>query len=129
LIQTTAVNQYVWDLSYIDAPVVRFRDGNADSDYEDSVDNTLYYTTDANHNVTALVKASDGSVAERYTFDAYGKAMVHDAAWSDVAVAPRKGVGLTFNDSASTMAETNYRFPQIVNSSCIPLSTPPVIAV
>jgi RHS repeat-associated protein len=100
--QTAAINQYVWDLSYIDAPVVRFRDGNADSDYADSVDNILYYTTDANHNVTTLVKASDGSVVERYTYDAYGKAVVHDAAWSDVAVAPRKGVGLTFDDSAST---------------------------
>jgi len=68
--------QYVWDIRYIDAPVVRFFDGNLDGDYADQDDNVLYYCNDANMNVTALVDASDGSVVERYAYTAYGKAIV-----------------------------------------------------
>ncbi len=68
--------QYVWDIRYIDAPVVRFLDGNLDGDYADEDDNVLYYCNDANMNVTALVDASDGSVVERYAHTAYGKALV-----------------------------------------------------
>jgi len=68
--------QYVWDIRYIDAPVVRFFDGNLDGDYADEDDNVLYYCNDANMNVTALVDASDGSVVERYAYTPYGKAIV-----------------------------------------------------
>jgi len=32
----------------------------------------MYYTTDANFNVTALVRADTGRVAERYEYDPYG---------------------------------------------------------
>jgi len=45
-----ASNQYVWSPRYIDAPVVRFQDGNGDGDLLDAVDNTRYYTGDANYN-------------------------------------------------------------------------------
>ena len=68
--------QYVWSLRYIDAPVVRFRDADTDG----SVDDTLYYFTDANFNVTALVDASDGDVVERYAYDPYGKVTVLNGA-------------------------------------------------
>ncbi|OQB81242.1 MAG: tRNA(Glu)-specific nuclease WapA precursor [Planctomycetes bacterium ADurb.Bin126] len=68
--------QYVWDIRYIDAPVVRFFDGNLDGDYADEDDNVLYYCNDANMNVTALVDASDGSVVERYAYTAYGQPIV-----------------------------------------------------
>jgi RHS repeat-associated protein len=65
--------QYVWDLRYIDAPVLRWRDTGGDPD----LDETLYYCNDANMNVTALVEP-DGDVAERYVYDPYGS-LVHDA--------------------------------------------------
>jgi len=64
---------------YVDAPVVRFHDGNTDGDLDggsEEGDNTLYYTTDANWNVTALVDAETGGVVERYMYDPYGKATV-----------------------------------------------------
>ena len=85
-----ADNQYVWSLRYIDAPIVRFHDGNGDGDYEDAGDNVLYYTTDANHNVTGLVGLVETSpevyewqVVERYVYDPYGKATVYDEDWSN----------------------------------------------
>ena len=43
-------DQYVWDIRYIDAPVVRFHDGDTDGSYNDPEDNTLYYCNDANYN-------------------------------------------------------------------------------
>jgi len=75
---TTMRCQYVWDIRYIDAPVVRFRDTNGDG----TADDTLYYCNDANMNVTALVNASDGSVAERYEYDPYGNLTVLNPDWS-----------------------------------------------
>ena len=82
----TAVKcQYVWSLRYIDAPVLRDRDdgeggnlGKTDSGLEER----LYYTTDANMNVTALVSTA-GAVVERYVYDAYGKATVREANWTE----------------------------------------------
>jgi RHS repeat-associated protein len=73
------LKQFVWDVRYVDAPVVRFRDGNTDGDYDDAGDDTLYYTTDANMNVTALVD-TDGDVVERYAYDAYGQVTVLNGA-------------------------------------------------
>jgi len=69
--------QYIWDLRYIDAAVCRIRD--ADTDGQDL--ETLYYTTDANMNVTALLEP-DGDVVERYGYDAYGRPIILDADWS-----------------------------------------------
>ena len=70
--------QYVWSLRYIDAAVLR--DKNTD---EDDVcdDQRLYYTTDANMNVTALI-GTDGSALERYVYDPYGEVEVLDADFS-----------------------------------------------
>jgi RHS repeat-associated protein len=45
-------------------------------------DRVLYYLTDANHNVTALVDGVAGEVLERYVYDAYGRATVTDASWT-----------------------------------------------
>jgi hypothetical protein len=61
---------------------VRFHDGNTNGNYEDAGDNVLYYATDANWNVTALVDAATGDVVERYMYDAYGKATVLEEAWT-----------------------------------------------
>jgi len=74
--------QYVWDVRYIDAAVCRDRDWNADGDCTDAATGTpgsntgdehLYYTQDANFNVTSLVDGYDGATVERYAYDPYGK--------------------------------------------------------
>ncbi len=72
----TSIDQYIWSQRYIDAPVVRFHDGNGDGDVADEGDSTLYYTGDASYNVTALVDPTTGHVVERYVYDAYGKVTV-----------------------------------------------------
>lgn len=69
--------QYVWDLRYIDAPVLRWRD--ADARAANALEETLYYCNDANMNVTALV-ATDGDAVERYSYDPYGGVMRHNGA-------------------------------------------------
>jgi len=80
-----AYQQYVWGLQYIDAPVVSFLDGNLDGDVADAgTDSTLYYTYDGNFNVTAVI-GTDGTVAERYTYDPYGQVTFKAANWSDAA--------------------------------------------
>jgi len=61
--------QYVWDIRYIDAPVLRWRDADKDGS---SLEETLYYTNDANMNVTAVVDTS-GDMVERYAYDPYGR--------------------------------------------------------
>jgi RHS repeat-associated protein len=70
------VTQYVWDQSYIDTPVVRFRDATGSGTYA-----PLYYTTDANHDVTAVADGA-GVVQERYVYDAYGNVTFRDASWA-----------------------------------------------
>ncbi len=74
--------QYLWDIRYIDAPVLRWRD--ADANPATGLEETLYYASDANMNVTALVDASSGNVVERYVYTPYGEATVLHANWSPV---------------------------------------------
>jgi RHS repeat-associated protein len=78
-----ASNQYVWSARYIDAPLVRFHDGNGDGDLLDVDDNIRYYTGDANYNVTATIDAAPGEVVNRYVYTAYGKATLYDDDWSN----------------------------------------------
>ena len=78
--------QYVWDVRYIDAAVLRDRNLNSDDDCTDAAtgagsnynegDERVYYGQDANFNVTSLVDAYDGVVVERYMYDPYGKPTV-----------------------------------------------------
>ena len=72
------LKQVVWDIRYIDAPVVRFHDADTDG----TIDDTLYYTTDANMNVTALVDTS-GTVLERVVYDPYGNPTFYDGDWDN----------------------------------------------
>jgi RHS repeat-associated protein len=71
--------QYVWSARYIDSPVLR--DKNTD---EDGLcdDERLYYLTDANFNVTALVDTA-GDAVERYLYDPYGKLTTYDGTWDN----------------------------------------------
>ena len=73
---TDPLNQTVYDLRYIDAPAVRFHDGNADGDLNDAGDNILYVVNDANFNITGVVDAATGSVPERYAYAPYGQRTV-----------------------------------------------------
>jgi len=85
-VATTLNKQYIWSNRYIDAPVLRDRDTDDDGD----LDERLYYTTDANMNVTALVNTS-GTVQERYTYDPYGKVTIrHPTTWAVIAWADSK---------------------------------------
>jgi len=75
--------QYVWDIRYIHAAVLRDEDTDADNDCTDAGGSErLYYTQDANFNVTSLVE-TDGDVIERYVYDPYGKRTIYDDDWSD----------------------------------------------
>ncbi|MCX5647512.1 MAG: hypothetical protein NTX40_00200 [Planctomycetota bacterium] len=71
--------QYVWSVRYLDAPVLR--DKNTDDD-DLCDDQRLYFTNDANMNVTALI-GTDGTPLERYVYDPYGKVTIYDDDWSE----------------------------------------------
>jgi RHS repeat-associated protein len=45
------------------------------------LDERLYYLTDANMNVTALLDTG-GDAVERYVYDPYGKVTIYDATWT-----------------------------------------------
>jgi RHS repeat-associated protein len=79
-VATIGLAQYVWDLRYSDAPIVRFR--NADGSADGSLEEKLYYCQDANFNTNTLVNESTGAVVERYIYDAYGKASLFDLNWN-----------------------------------------------
>jgi len=83
--------QYVWSLRYIDSPVLRdrFTSGTI------VPGERLFYLTDANHNVTAVVDV-DGDVVERYDYDPYGRVTVYDAAWANPASVSAVGNTLLF---------------------------------
>ena len=72
--------QYVWSPRYIDAPVLRDRNTDADGLCDDE---RIYYLGDANFNVTALVDTG-GDAIERYLYDAYGRVTVYDDSWVNV---------------------------------------------
>ena len=61
--------QYIWCLRYIDSPVLRDRDTTDNQ----TLDERLYYTTDANMDVTALLASGSRDVVERYVYDPYGR--------------------------------------------------------
>ena len=79
----TSTNQYVWDQSYIDSPVVRFQTANGSTQ-------ALYYAWDADHNVTATIDAT-GSVVGRYAYDAYGNTRAYSPTWTNPAAPTESG--------------------------------------
>ncbi len=70
--------QYVWSARYVDSPVLR--DENTDAD-DTCDDGRVYYLTDALGNVTTLV-SDTGVVLERYVYDPYGQVTIYNADWS-----------------------------------------------
>ena len=72
--------QYVWSPRYIDAPVLRDKNTDADGLCDDE---RLYYLGDANFNVTTLVDTG-GDAVERYLYEPYGKETIYPHNWSSV---------------------------------------------
>ncbi len=85
------IDQYIWDISYVDAPVVRYHDATDNGTYNDTGDYIHYYTFDANHNVTAAIE-TDGDVAARYVYDPYGKVTVYSSTWSGGSASTEDGL-------------------------------------
>jgi RHS repeat-associated protein len=73
---TLVRSRHVWSPVYIDAMVLRDRDGNGDGTLEER----LWVQQDANFNVTALLDNS-GNVVERYVYDAYGAVTILTSGW------------------------------------------------
>ena len=76
--------QNVWSPRYVDALILR--DENTDTDGQCD-DGRVYYLSDANYNVTALVAESshgqaDWAVRERYVYDPYGNVTIYNTDWS-----------------------------------------------
>jgi RHS repeat-associated protein len=67
-------------VEYVDAPIIRYRDGNTDGDVLDEGDSSLYYLHDANFNVTGLVDRAETAVVERYMYEPYGRVTVLNGA-------------------------------------------------
>ena len=70
---------YVWSPVYVDAMVARDRD--ADGLSGNGREERLYALADANYNVTALVGV-DGTVKERYEYNAFGITIVFNSTYS-----------------------------------------------
>jgi RHS repeat-associated protein len=72
--------QYVWSLRGDAIPILRdtYSGGTLQSA------SRIYYTTDANDNVTALIGQVSGTwvVIERYVYDAYGTVTVYNSTWT-----------------------------------------------
>ncbi|MCC5828693.1 MAG: hypothetical protein JJU36_04535, partial [Phycisphaeraceae bacterium] len=78
----------------------------------EELDETLYYTVDANKNVTALIDAATGTVVERYLYDPYGRVTVLDDGWNSIAwSASRKNeilfTGYRYNPETGTCHARN----------------------
>jgi RHS repeat-associated protein len=80
----SAYKEYAWDLRYIDAPICRWWDADADGQMEPTAGEQHYYTNDAQFSATALIDANSGAVVERYMYDPYGKPTFLDANWTPI---------------------------------------------
>jgi RHS repeat-associated protein len=105
---TDAREQFAWEQTYVDAPAVRFLDANTDGDVADAGDDTLYYLTDANHNVTAVFDAGTQQVTERYMYDPYGKATIYAPDWSATRSTSSVGNSILFAGYVADAETGNY---------------------
>ncbi len=76
------IYQYIWSPRYVDTLILR---DIYNSSGELQPASRLFYLSDANYNVTALVgKVSNvWQVVERYAYSAYGKATIYTPDWSN----------------------------------------------
>jgi RHS repeat-associated protein len=87
--------QYVWSLRGDAIPILRdtYSGGQLQSA------SRIYYTTDANSNVTALIGLSSGTwvVVERYVYDAYGTVTYYAHDWSSSSTDPQSSINAPQN--------------------------------
>jgi RHS repeat-associated protein len=76
--------QWVWDLRYVDAVILRDENKDGDNSCTGAADQRIFYTQDANFNTTALVDTA-GAVVERYVYDGYGSVTVLNGSWASQA--------------------------------------------
>jgi len=104
--------QFVWSQRYIDAPVCRDENKDADGDCMSGSDERLYYLTDANMNLTTLTDTA-GDAVERYADDPYGAVTIYDATWSNTRGTSRYGNTVLFagywRDSATGLYHVRNR--------------------
>ena len=89
---TCTTVQYVWSARYVDSPIetdstvwtYSTADGGS---WTAGAPDRLYYLTDANNNVTAVVQyvvgAGQWQVVERYSYNAYGNVTVYNSGWTE----------------------------------------------
>ena len=75
---TDPYEQYVYDVRYIDAPVMVYRDTDTDGASIQKV----YVIQDANFNVTAILSGDNGTVINRFVYTPYGRRTVLDTSWT-----------------------------------------------
>jgi len=88
------VYQYVWSPRYIDAPILRDENTDADGLCDDE---RIYYLGDANFNVTTLVDTG-GDAVERYIYNPYGVLTVYDATWANIRSDSSYDIEYTYTD-------------------------------
>jgi len=95
--------QYVWGIRYIHAAVLRDADTNSDGDVLDQGGSErLYYTQDANFNVTALIGRFRGHLTKLLTRGSWGGKV---GSWLDWLASSPKAIRIT-SRSAATAART-----------------------
>lgn len=72
--------QYVYDQRYVDAPVMVYRDTDADG----SNIQVVYVAQDANFNVTATIDGASATVINRFVYTPHGARTVLNATWTAV---------------------------------------------
>ena len=80
--------QYVWSPLSVKTPILR--DGSFGQYGAGTTASRLYYLTDANNNVTAVVGLAGSSwgVSERYVYDPYGNVTYYTSNWSGHSTTP-----------------------------------------
>jgi RHS repeat-associated protein len=79
---TATKARYVWSPVYVDALILRDRDGDNNSGTgTNGLEERLWVMQDANWNVVGLVNGS-GVVVERYAYDAFGAVTVMNGSWT-----------------------------------------------
>ena len=98
--------QYVFSAMGVKTPLVRDTYSSGDIVSGDR----LYYLTDANTNVTAVVGLSDSTwvVSERYVYDPYGTVTVYSPDWSTVV-----GSSLTASTVGNTIGFASMSFDAV----------------
>jgi RHS repeat-associated protein len=106
---TTTTNDYVWETNGL-APVARI-----------GASQTLYFTLDANNNVTGIIDAATGAVIERYYYSAYGIQSITSADYSATytvsSVANQFGFGCYWQEGGTSLDRSQTRLYDTITNT------------